>query len=751
MATNKHTVKEDLQEAARNIYVAHEMITGIRNEVFTTGEHILKGLTTPAKDAIAHGPEATLSYLASLSPASQLADTAGTLTRAALGDDAAQAKINHTLAKAEDIATAFPKSLGENTARAELAAKAGNGYEFGGALGAIAMMTVGGPEAKAAEAATISVAAHALEGELVESTTVAASQQIAATSAESSTINGTLIDTSNGVTPTIENSAAVTPVTPVVPNIADPKYTPITTALDNSNLSDQAKQTLRPVANVLDDVKNIYVPTKPTNLTEHMNQAVSDSYKRDNIFKEALDRSDAGHVDPKTGLTIAETTHYNDWNKAQVPKRAQFYNDVFQHNPELAADLEKQGITADGVKNLLMSDVNDHLMGIKPYEGQKARSYTYGYEADEQLAKEWGIEYKKPKEGLGGLLQELTGTNEITLNKELQEAKKAVEAAEALQAAVHQDTAKRIIIPDLPRNKELDAKVQQLLAVQVENGAVSAETRQALPPELRALPAKHLEALQEKAQQAVATDQLRLAAEQQTPLITGTVENTAKTETNITAAANYNLMAQAIKDSFKQSLSAVNNQAPVSEIVPLTDAQIAAKQRVAAFTEGKGAISRIATFTLDSLSGYAGMGYRAGRREEAALAEKAAASDYDFMAAATKSAGRKAATTVAVATAAVVAPAALPVGFAGLVATRMVANNETATAAIKGLAVDAKDYVAGAINTLRSPQRDAVAQALTKSADGTLSPQSQRVLELVDERMAKTQTEHPLTSQEFER
>lgn len=203
-------------------------------------------------------------------------------------------------------------------------------------------------------------------------------------------------------------------------------------------------------------------------------------------------------------------------------------------------------------------------------------------------------------------------------------------------------------------------------------------------------------------------------------------------------------MSQAIQDSYSQSLSVANNtRAPVAEIVPLTEAQIAARKEVEKFTEGKGAVAKTAQFALDTLSGYSGMGYRAGRMEEAMLAEKAAISDADFIKAATASAARKAATTVAVATTAVVAPSVLPVAFAGAVAARMVANNETAMAAIKGTAEAAKDYVAGAVNSLRSPQRDALVDTLPKGADGELTAQSQQVLKMVDQRMADAQVKTP--------
>jgi hypothetical protein len=213
-------------------------------------------------------------------------------------------------------------------------------------------------------------------------------------------------------------------------------------------------------------------------------------------------------------------------------------------------------------------------------------------------------------------------------------------------------------------------------------------------------------------------------------------------------AADYDVMSQAIRDSFNQSLSVVNHKAAVAEIVPLTEAQIAAKQKVAEFTEGKSTVAVATRFVIDTAAGSSGVGYNFGQLELAKIAEKASVSDYAALKTMVETGLKKTATTLAVAGTAVVAPAALPVGFAGVVATRMVANNETATAAIKGLAVDAKDYVTGAVNGMRSPQRDALVETLPKSADGKLTPQSQKVLELVDERV---QSEHFLASQELER
>lgn len=138
------------------------------------------------------------------------------------------------------------------------------------------------------------------------------------------------------------------------------------------------------------------------------------------------------------------------------------------------------------------------------------------------------------------------------------------------------------------------------------------------------------------------------------------------------------------------------------------------------------------------------MGYNLGQRELAGLAEKASLSDSAAMKALVETGLRKTATTLAVAGTAVVAPAALPVGFAAVVATRMVANNETAMAAIKGTAEAAKDYVVNTVNNLRpSAQRDALVETLAKDANGALTPQSQQVLQMVDQRMADAQLKAP--------
>jgi hypothetical protein len=183
----------------------------------------------------------------------------------------------------------------------------------------------------------------------------------------------------------------------------------------------------------------------------------------------------------------------------------------------------------------------------------------------------------------------------------------------------------------------------------------------------------------------------------------------------------------------------VNTQAPVANFVPLTEAQIAAKQEVAKFTEGKSPVATTSRYALDTLSGYSGLGYNSGELERAMSAEKAAKSDYAFITGAAKRGVEKAATTVAVGLTAVNAPIVLPVAFVGTVATRMVMNNESASAAIKGTVTAVTDYARSFLSTAdaATTKPTTLMDTLPKTPDGSLTPQSERVLQLVNEQAQK--------------
>lgn len=321
MSQSKDIIKDDLQQAAIQLATGATIAAGVRDEIITTGAYVVKAVVTPATEAISQGPAATLAYVNSLQPTTQLNNAVETLVDAAAGDEVAQAKLNDFSAKAKHIATAIPVSLGENTAKAELAGKSGNPYEFGVALGAAGMTVLVGPEGKAVEAAIVT--------------------ELAVTGAKEAAIEGVLVDSATGAA--TKDLAAATLAQPSLPSAAATNHNVVSNALANSNLPESAKSILSPIARILDEGKKTVLPPVPITLTEHFDQARINAYKQDNAFKQALDRIDS-HIDANTGMTIAQKQHYNDWNKAQVPARMEFYKELFEKRPELAQRLEQYGI-----------------------------------------------------------------------------------------------------------------------------------------------------------------------------------------------------------------------------------------------------------------------------------------------------------------------------------------------------------------------------------------------------------------------
>lgn len=116
-----------------------------------------------------------------------------------------------------------------------------------------------------------------------------------------------------------------------------------------------------------------------------------------------------------------------------------------------------------------------------------------------------------------------------------------------------------------------------------------------------------------------------------------------------------------------------------------------------------------------------------------------AKSDYEGVKASLAMGARKTATTVAVGVTAVHAPIVLPVVAVGAIAGRAIANNEVLSAAVKSTMENVKDYASGVARGFQltpefASHRNALAESLPKSADGGLTPQSEMVLKLVDER-----------------
>lgn len=369
---------------------------------------------------------------------------------------------------------------------------------------------------------------------------------------------------------------------------------------------------------------------------EQIQHAYTDALKRDNVFKEALDRADNTHMDMNLGITIAERKHFEDWNRDQVGKRAEFYSELLQERPDIALAMQKQDPSMQGIKQLITSNENDHLIGIAEYQGYKEAGVTRGYSAEKNQAEAWGIEWKESK----GLLNELKG-GDLALNKPYFEAKKSVEAAEKLNQELHVDATLRLLDPNRPMDSKLEGKVVQLLDIKLDGAALTAEGRQALPPELRNLPVTEIVKLQEQVVHLV-PENLRLSTAHQQSALPYTVASTGSVS-QVESAATRDLASvvttnaqqmQQLKNDFIHSLATVTQKpdhAPVATVVPLSPTQVAAKAEYDSMINSPddSKLKKAGLLIADTFSSDMGVGYMKGPLSLKTLQKDASGSDYD--------------------------------------------------------------------------------------------------------------------------
>lgn len=389
---------------------------------------------------------------------------------------------------------------------------------------------------------------------------------------------------------------------------------------------------------------------------EQIQHAYLETLKRDNVFKEALDRADNTHMDMSHGVTIAQRKHFEDWNRDQAGARAEFYNKLLQERPDIALAMQKQDPSMQGIKQLITSTENDHLIGIQQYAGYKEAGVMRGHSDLERQAKEWGLEWKKSN----GIADELRG-GELALNKPFFEAKKAVEAAEKLDRELHADATLRLLDPNRPIDRKLEEKVARLLDVRLEGHTLSTEARQALPPELRNLPANEIVKLQQQMVHLV-PENLRLSAgHQQSALPSATTPNPASNLTvsnasaqNLSASAPQSEQMQQLKDGFLHSLATATQKpdhAPIATVVPLSPTEVAAKASYDGMINhpDAGKLNKVGHVVAETFASDMGVGYNTGPLKLKTLEKEASGSDYDFLKTAVNNSAGVAAKTLTVA------------------------------------------------------------------------------------------------------
>lgn len=405
---------------------------------------------------------------------------------------------------------------------------------------------------------------------------------------------------------------------------------------------------------------------------EQIQHAYQDALKRENVIKEALDSRDGSHMDMNHGMTIAERKHFENWNREHVGERADFYNKLFQERPDIALLMQKQDPSMQGIKQLITSTENDHLIGIQQYKGYKEAGVIRGYSELEKQAKEWGVEWKKSS----GIADELRG-GELGINKEFFAAKKSVEAAGKLDRELHLDATLRLLDPSRPMDPKLEAQVSQLLHVKLEGHTLSTESRKLLPPELQHLPVKEIEKLQEQAVHLV-PENLRLSAgHQQGVLPSSAASHSAGNVAVIEPTATNNLTApnspsaqqrQELKKDFLHSLATVSKTTDhdtVATVVPPSPTQAAAQIKYDNMINSPdaGKLKKASHVVADTIASDMGVGYNMGPLKLRTLEKEASGSDYDFLSSAVKNNAVMTGKTLAVAAGGAVAVSAL--GLAG--------------------------------------------------------------------------------------
>jgi len=508
------------------------------------------------------------------------------------------------------------------------------------------------------------------------------------------------------------------------------------------------------------------VNTPAAELSRMFDRVRVSAMQRDNAFKEAVDRTDSTLT--HSGQTVAQSKQYNDWNREQIPKRNEYYKYLITENPELAEVLLGQDLTEHGLKQLLRSDVNDHFIGIKPYNSPIDKDEVFqrtgiGHSDDKKQAELWGIEWKEGSKNLFGMMAEDLKGGEASLNRAFYDAKKSIKAGEELNLQMHRELGAMLVDPTRPMNPGLAEKAQLLLSAKLENGTLSAEARSALPPELQALPAAKLESLQAKVAPLV-PENMRLAAGYNAPALshasTANAANSASAEIgkalSVSQPANMQEL-QSMRRDVLSPLSMIIEKKPIEASLPPTEAMLAAQAKVDALAEHHNPIVRGVTSVANGISGHAGMGYALGKTDVARVGAAAAKSDWDGFVASTKITGRQVVTTAVVAgTAAVSLPvAALVVG--GLVAKSVAKDYKLGAKALDllGPTIDRAHYEAHALGNAVKDQGqtayDKLAAMIPRDATGNLTPQGQVVMQQIEKISAKqVDSELPLISSQIE-
>ncbi|WP_047550365.1 hypothetical protein [Methylotenera sp. G11] len=492
----------------------------------------------------------------------------------------------------------------------------------------------------------------------------------------------------------------------------------------------------------------------PAGQLSDMLQATSMKLTERNTLKEALDRSDSSML--PGGGTVRDKHLYDTWNQEQITKRSSFWNQAFRENPQLAELVAQQKLTAHGFEKLLVSDRYDALLGIQPYNAERTSqataSATYGYDRERALAKQWGIEWNEQREGWAGVFDELRLKDVFSSNPELFAAKKAVDNAQRLDQLIHREFALGVINPERVANPEISEMTRRLLGAKIENGTISAEARNALPEEIRALPVTKLQSLQDRAA-VVAPENLRLEAGYVAPQLEhdSSLASGALISGQHSNAASLSLNPQHIQEARRNmlmELSALIEQKPVAELNMPTPAVQAAQDKLYALNRYNNVAEGAGKSVAETIMDRVGLGYSFGVRKREEIAAAFAKSDYDGVKCIAREVVAK--PVMVVATAGTGAVAGLPAAGA-LIGASMLRGLYKDMPEVQKVMDPVIDPVLNGVQALGDKAKNLAAMtyqdvvnALPKNASGELTDQSRVVLNLVNERLQ--QQHHPEVS-----
>ncbi len=510
--------------------------------------------------------------------------------------------------------------------------------------------------------------------------------------------------------------------------------------------------------NVLRDKKAVanekaFAETPAGHLSD-MLQATGMKLTERNTLKEALDRS--GSQQLPEGGTVRDKHLYDMWNRDQVSKRLEFWNQVFTENPKLAKLVVQQKLTAHGFEQLLATDRYDAALGIKPYEpvAKGAAQATHGFDAQRAQAKQWGIEWNEPPKGLAGAFK-----NEFAMNQEFFDAKKAVDNAQRLDQVIHREFALGVINPERMVNPEIAEMTRQLLGAKIENGAISDAAREALPELIRALPVSELQSLQDRVA-AVTPENLRLEAGYVAPQLAHDSSLTSKALSSGQHSNNNSLSLnpQQIEEARRQmlmELSALVEQKPVAELNMPTPAVQAAQDELYALNRYNNVAEGAAKSTAETMMDRIGYGYSVGKRRIQEIEVAFAKSDYDGVKTLAHDLVAKPVMTAAMAGTAAVA--SLPVAGA-LVGASILRGLYKDMPEVRNIIDPVIDPVVNGVQAAGDRAKNLavrtyqdVVNALPKNANGDLTDQSKVVLNLVNEKLAQEHQQMPALGHESER